>query len=343
VNIDTPGMHARLRDRLPASRRLGMMARAVLALTARPPLMRAAGRAVYEAERLGVRRIVERLLPRGLREMAPLLPLMPAPREMAPPPEVLEPVGPHRHTVAFLTGCVMSTWLAPVNWATFRVLARSGCRIRLPRAQGCCGALHHHMGEGDRARAMARTVIAAFEGLDDCEAILTNSAGCGAAMKEYPELLHDDPAYAERARAFAARVRDTSEFLAAHGAAQAVTPIRERAVYFDPCHLSIAQGISKEPRWLLARIPGLEVVEAERREACCGSAGIYNLVHPEVSGRLADLLVEDLCAANPDVIVTSNPGCLLQARWGLARAGKGGQVRVAHVMEILDRATGTAG
>jgi glycolate oxidase iron-sulfur subunit len=197
------------------------------------------------------------------------------------------------------------------------------------------------MGEGRRARGLARQVIDAFAGLDDCEAILTNSAGCGAAMKEYAELLHDDPAYAERARALATRVRDVSEFLAARGGVQAVTRIRARAVYFDPCHLAIAQEITKEPRWLLGRIPGLEMVEAARREACCGSAGIYNLIHPEVSGRLADLLVEDLLATNPDLIVTSNPGCLLQVRWGLTRAGADGRVRVVHVMELLDRATGT--
>jgi glycolate oxidase iron-sulfur subunit len=317
------------------------MARAVLHLTGRVPLMRAAGRAMYAAERLGVRRVAERILPRRLREIAPLLPAMPTPREMAPPPEVIEPIGPHKRTVAFFTGCVMSTWLAPINWATLRVLARSGCRLRMPRTQGCCGALHHHMGEGARARSLARKVIDAFSGLDDCEAVLTNSAGCGAAMKEYAELLHDDREYAERARAFAAWVRDASEFLAARGGAQAVTRIRARAVYFDPCHLDIAQGINKEPRWLLRRIPGLELVEAGRREACCGSAGIYNLIHPEVSARLADLLVGDLLAVNPDLIVTSNPGCLLQVRWGLARAGADGRIRVEHVMEVLDRATGT--
>ncbi len=341
VRIDTPGMHARLREHVPAARRLPTMARAVLTLTGRVPLMRAAGWAMYAAERLGVRRLAERALPRHLREMAPLMPPMPTPREMAPPPDVLEPVGPHRHTVAFFTGCVMSTWLAPINWATLRVLARSGCRIRVPRTQGCCGALHHHMGEGPQAQALARKVIDAFDGLDDCEAILTNSAGCGTAMKEYALLLHDDSVYAARARAFAARVRDVSEFLAARGVAQATTRVRARAVYFDPCHLGIAQGISKEPRWLLRKIPGLEIVEATRREACCGSAGIFTLVHPEVSGRLADLLTHDLCEANPDLIVTSNPGCLLQARWGLARAGADGRIQVVHLMELLDRATGT--
>jgi L-lactate dehydrogenase complex protein LldF len=342
VNIDTPGMHARLRERVPAHKRLPPMARAVLGLVGRVSLMRASGRVLHRAERLGLRRIAERLLPRHLRELAPLLPPMPSPREMDPPPEVIEPIGPHRHTVAFFTGCVMSTWLAPINWATLRVLARSGCRIRVPRTQGCCGALHHHMGEGRQARAFARRVINAFNQLDDCEAVLTNSAGCGAAMKEYAELLHDDPVYAERARQYAARVRDVSEFLAVRGLAQAVAPIRQRAVYFDPCHLGIAQNISKEPRWLLRRIPGLEVVEAQRREACCGSAGIYNLIHPDVSGRLADLLVSDLLTVHPDLIVTSNPGCLLQARWGLARAGDGGRTQVVHLMELLDRATGTA-
>ncbi len=340
VNIDTPGMHARLRERVPSSARLGAMARAILAMAGRVPLMRAAGAALYAAERIGARRLATALLPRGLREMAPLLPPMPSPREMAPPPEEISPIGPHRHTVAYLSGCVMSTWLAPVTWATLRVLARSGCRIRIPRAQGCCGALHHHMGEGEEARALARRAIDAFAGLDDCEAVLTNSAGCGAAMKEYGELLHGDPAYADRARDFAARVRDAGEFLARAGLAAPLAPVRGRSVYFDPCHLGIAQGVRAEPRELLRRIPQLELVEAPRREACCGSAGIYNLVHPDVSGRLADLLVQDLLAVRPDLIVTSNPGCLLQARWGLARAGAD-RVRVAHVMELLDQATGT--
>ncbi len=341
VRIDTPGMHARLREHLPAGQRLPGLARVVLALARRVPLMRAAGWALYGAERLGLRRMAQNMLPRQLQEMAPLLPPMPAPREMARPPAVIEPIGPHKHTVAFFSGCVMSTWLAPVNWATLRVLARSGCRIRVPRRQGCCGALHHHMGEGRQARKLARRVINAFSRLDDCEAIVTNSAGCGAAMKEYAELLHDDPSYAERAAAFSARVRDASEFLVVHGLAQA-GPVRARAVYFDPCHLGIAQGITKEPRWLLSHVPGLKVVEAERREACCGSAGIFNLVHPDVSGRLADLLVEDLMAAGPELIVTSNPGCLLQVRWGLARSGADRPPEVIHLMELLDHATGAA-
>jgi L-lactate dehydrogenase complex protein LldF len=343
VKIDTPGMHARLRERVPVPQRLPPLARGVLELTGRISLMRAGGRMLYTAERLGLRRAGEKLLSPRLRETASLLPPMPTPREMAPPPERIEAIGRHTRTIAFLSGCVMSTWLAPINWATLRVLARSGCRIRVPRNQGCCGALHHHMGEGRRARALARRVIDAFSGVHDCEAILTNSAGCGAAMKEYEDLLRDDPAYAARARELAGRVRDVSEFLAARDIAASIVPIRGRAVYFDPCHLGIAQGITAEPRRLLRQIPGLELVDFQRREACCGSAGIYNLVHPDVSGRLADVLTADLLAVNPDFIVTSNPGCLLQARWGLARAGVTGHVRVMHLMELLDRATGTPG
>lgn len=340
VNIDTPGMHMRLREHVPPSGRPPFVARAVLDLTAHVPRLRAAGAALFWAERLGLRRLATLLLPRRLREMTPLLPPMPSPREMAPPPEEIASIGPPRRTVAFFTGCVMSTWLAPINWATLRVLARAGCRLRIPRTQGCCGALHHHMGEGERARRLARRVIDAFGGLDDCEAILTNSAGCGAAMKEYGELLRDDPDYAARARRFASRVRDVTEFLAAAGLPAPLAPIRTRAVYFDPCHLGIAQGIRSEPRDLLRQIPHLELVEARRREACCGSAGIYTLVHPEVSARLADMLIADLLASRPDVIVTSNPGCLLQARWGLARAGGPRRVEVVHVMDLLDRATG---
>ena len=348
VNIDTPGMHAHLRERVPPSRRLPVAARAVLGMTAHPPRLRAAGTVLYWAERLGLRRLATPLLPRRLREMSPLLPPMPAPREMAAPPEEIAPIGPHLRTVAFFAGCVMSTWLAPINWATLRVLARAGCRLRIPRAQGCCGALHHHMGDGETARRLARRVIDAFDGHDDCEAILTNSAGCGAAMKEYADLLRDDPEYAPRAQRFAARVRDVTEFLAVRGIPMPLTPIPLpltpiplRAVYFDPCHLGIAQGIRSEPRALLRLIPKLEVVEASRREGCCGSAGIYTLVHPEVSARLADLLAADLLAARPDVVVTSNPGCLLQARWGLARTGAAPGVEVVHVMDLLDQASGT--
>ena len=161
-------------------------------------------------------------------------------------------------------------------------------------------------------------------------------------MKEYADLLRDDPTYAERARDFAGRVRDVSEFLAAGDVAAPVVPVRGRAVYFDPCHLGIAQGIADQPRRLLRSLPGLELIDFTRREACCGSAGIYNLIHPDVSGRLADLLAADLLAADPDFIVTSHPGCILQARWGLARAGAAGRVPVVHLMELLDRATGTA-
>jgi L-lactate dehydrogenase complex protein LldF len=340
ANIDTPGMHTRLRERVPAADRLPPMARAMLSMVRSRAALRAAGTALYAAEHLGLRRLATPMLPRRLREVAPLVPSMPSPREMAPPPEEISPIGPHRHTVAFFTGCIMSTWLAPITWATLRVLARSGCLIRIPRAQGCCGALHHHMGEGNAARDLARGVIEAMDGLSDCEAILTNSAGCGAAMKEYAELLRDGPALAGRARGYGSRVCDVTEYLARSGLPEFLAPIPKRAVYFDPCHLGIAQGIQAEPRALLRAIPDLEVVEAHRREACCGSAGIYNLVHPDVSGRLADLLVRDLLAVDPDIIVTANPGCLLQARWGLMRAGAAQRPRVAHVMELLDEATG---
>jgi iron-sulfur cluster protein len=340
VNIDTPGMHARLRERVPPPARLPGLARLMLALTARVPLLRAAGVLLYAAERSGMRRAVTPLLPRTLQDLAALLPPLPTPREMAHPPATIHPIAPYRGTVAFFPGCVMSTWLAPVNWATLRVLARAGFRVRIPRAQNCCGALHHHMGEGSRARALAKRVIDAFAGCDDCEAILTNSAGCGAAMKEYGELLSADPAYASRARELGSRVRDVTEFLASRGGLECTAAVPRRAVYFDPCHLGIAQGIREAPRELLREIPGLQLVEAARREACCGSAGIYNLVHPDVSGRLADMLASDLLRVDPELIVTSNPGCLLQARWGLSRLGAAGRVPVVHVMELLDAATG---
>jgi glycolate oxidase iron-sulfur subunit len=242
--------------------------------------------------------------------------------------------GPPRLHVGLLTGCVQRLAFAHVNQATVNVLAAEGCRVSAPAAQGCCGALALHAGRIDQARALARDTIAVFEhaGVDR---IAVNAAGCGSCMKEYGELLADDPAWAARARAFGARVRDVSEVLVDLGESRAPRhPIRARVAYHDACHLAHAQGVRAEPRALLAAIPGLDVHTPAESEICCGSAGIYNLVEPDAAAALGARKARHIAALQPDVVATANPGCMLQ----IAAAGRrlGHEWRIVHPIELVD-------
>jgi glycolate oxidase iron-sulfur subunit len=229
----------------------------------------------------------------------------------------------------------MRSVFAPINRATVHVLAKNGCRVITPRAQTCCGALHAHHGDLTLARHLARQNIEAFEARG-VEAVIANSAGCGAMLKEYGHLLEEDPAYAERAVAFSRKVRDISEFLAGLELNTPMGRLPLRVAYDDPCHLLHGQGISREPRALLQQIAGLELVPFPEADWCCGSAGVYNLTHPEMSRQLLDRKMRHLAAVDPDVIATGNPGCLLQLTWGVKRAGL--RAEVVHPIELLDRA-----
>jgi glycolate oxidase iron-sulfur subunit len=214
------------------------------------------------------------------------------------------------------------------------VLAAEGCDVRVPRGQGCCGALALHAGRLDEGRAFARRLIAAFDAAG-VDRIVVNAAGCGSAMKEYGDLLADDPAWAERARAFSARVRDVSELVVELGEPRAKRhPIRARVTYHDACHLAHAQGIRSAPRDLLAAIPGLEVVTPADAEICCGSAGIYNLVQPEPAAALGTEKAARLAETTPDIVATANPGCTLQIAAAARR--RGANWPVMHPIEILD-------
>jgi len=241
-----------------------------------------------------------------------------------------------RYHVALLAGCIMSTAFANVHAATIRVLQKNGCEVLLPPDQGCCGALHVHGGDMDGGRELARRNIAAFEGLG-LDAIIVNAAGCGSTMKEYGHLLHDDPAWAERANAFAAKVKDVSEFL---GRIELNTrdlkPVHATVTYQEPCHLAHAQRISAQPRALLRAIPGLLLKEMHDSSLCCGSAGIYNITEPEMAARLGNRKLDNAEATSADIIVTANPGCHLQLAGGLRR--RGSAMRVLHIIEVLDQA-----
>ena len=276
------------------------------------------------------------LLPRKLRSMEALLPALSL-RELAPrrPPERVPAQGAPRKRVGLLTGCVQRVLFSEVNAATVRVLAAEGCEVVLPPDQGCCGALMVHAGLEEQARAFARRLIDVFEqaGVDT---IVTNAAGCGSSMKEYGHLLRDDPRYAERARAFAAQCKDISEVLTGLEPRAVRHPLPLRVAYHDACHLQHAQGVRAEPRRMLGAIPELQLLEIPDAALCCGSAGIYNLVQPEAAEELGDRKVTNCLSTRPDLIVSANPGCLMQLASGLKRAGR--PVPVLHMVEVLDAA-----
>lgn len=276
-----------------------------------------------------------RLLPGGLAEKETLLPVLAA-RFYRPPRGGLVPAEGERHQrVAFFTGCVGSLVFGPVNEATVRVLARNGCEVVVPHQQGCCGALHVHAGEPEIARAMARRNIAAFES-SGAGVIVANAAGCGAMLKEYADLLRDDPSYAGRAARFSALVRDVSEFLATIPLCTTFGPLPRRATYQDACHLAHVQQVRQQPRSLLRAIPGLELIELPDADQCCGGAGIYNVTQRDLSMRILDQKIAHIAATGADTVITANPGCHLQLQYGLRRAGI--KAEVLHVVQILDAA-----
>jgi glycolate oxidase iron-sulfur subunit len=240
--------------------------------------------------------------------------------------------GEHRGHVALLAGCIASVSFAELNRATVRVLAKNGVSVVLPKDQRCCGALHAHAGRLDEARALARKNIDAC--LDESiEAIVTNAAGCGGTLKEYHELLKDDPEYAEKAREFTAKVKDINEYLAELGVRPPVKPLNARVTYQDPCHLAHAQKIRSAPRQLLKAI-GAELVEMPNSDICCGSAGVYNVVQNALSMKLLKAKMDDVSSVESDIIATANVGCMLQLRAGVAERGM--KQRVVHVVELMN-------
>jgi glycolate oxidase iron-sulfur subunit len=249
-------------------------------------------------------------------------------------PERTPAAGASRLTVGVLTGCVQRLVFPRVNAATVNVLAAEGCDVIAPPDQGCCGALALHAGRLDEARASARRAIDVFERAG-VERIAVNAAGCGSSMKEYGQLLADDPVWAERARAFSARVRDVTEIVSELDPPIATRhPLPLRVAYHDACHLAHAQGVRQPPRDLLQSIPGVAIVPFAEQDICCGSAGIYNLVEPDAARDLGDRKAACIDAVTPDVIATANPGCMLQLAAASTRLGRFRPIR--HPIEILD-------
>lgn len=282
---------------------------------------------------------MEGMLPaRKLRQYKP-------PKPKSPPPEI---EGAYRRTespvsslqspkrrVALFTGCLMRAGFANIHEATVRVLEKNHYEVFVPDGQICCAALHVHAGERDMARAMAKRNIDLFM-QEKWDAIVINAAGCGAQLKEYAEIFRDDPEYFHKAEEFAKRVKDVSELLAPTLAPNASLPNKTRVTYQDACHLAHAQKIRLQPRQIIKQIGNVELVEMRASDRCCGSAGIYNVVHPEMSDQLIDEKISNTRDTRAEIVVTGNIGCLLQLEYGARRAGWNG--RVMHLVELLDEA-----
>jgi glycolate oxidase iron-sulfur subunit len=221
------------------------------------------------------------------------------------------------------------------NRATERVLRRNGCQIADVKEQVCCGALHAHAGHLETAKELARKNITAFFE-DNCEQIIVNSAGCGAAMKEYKEWLEEDKEFAAKAEEFSAKVKDVSEFLAQKGIEKPEGEVNLLVTYDAPCHLMHAQRIVKEPIDLLKAVPGLKLRALAGAENCCGGAGIYNLQHPELSAEILSGKLENIKQTGADMVATANPGCIMQIGAGAKMTGL--EVAVVHPIELLDAA-----
>lgn len=294
--------------------------------------------ALYYYQRLGVSRLIRAsgVLPfvsARLARMESLLPDVPSPSERRPVPVVTPAVGQRRGRVGLLAGCAQRFLLPGINRASVRVLAAAGYEVVVPSHQGCCGALHLHSGHVETAQEFARALIATFDGAG-VDLVAVNAAGCGAAMKSYGDLFRGDPTWEERGTAFGATVRDISEILAGVSFPGRMQPVPLTATYHDACHLAHAQRIRTDPRALLRKIPGLRLAELPEADLCCGSAGVYNLLQPDMASQLLQRKVARIRETGASLVTAGNVGCLLQIRAGLQQAGL--SVRAVHPVEVLD-------
>lgn len=252
-------------------------------------------------------------------------------------PEVVPAQGQRRYRVGMILGCVQRVFFSNVNEATARVLSANGCEVVIPKSQGCCSALPAHQGESAQAETLARHMIDTFEAAE-VDYVIINAAGCGHTLKEYGHILQDDPAYRDRARQFSARVRDAQEFLAEVGLTADLHPLTAdplTLVYQDACHLLHGQKISLQPRQLLRQIPNVQLREPIDAALCCGSAGVYNMLQPEVAAELGQMKARNLVNTGAAAIASPNPGCSLQIQLHLRQQGH--DLPLYHPLELLDK------
>ena len=305
----------------------------------RPKLLKIGAHLVRLYQRLGVQALVRatrilQILPGNLDKMEKQMPVMGS-RFFSPSKDVFKTQGDAKKVVGLLSGCVMPLMHGNTMNATVRVLVRNGCDVVVPVGQVCCGALNLHSGDLDLGRTLARKNIDVFLE-SDVDVIVTSSAGCGSSMKEYSELLSDDPDYREKAIWFSSMTKDITEFLVELPWEPPIHKLTRKITYQDPCHLAHAQRIVDAPRRLLNSIKGVELIEMKQSTMCCGSAGFYSMVQPELSSKILETKMRNILDTATDQIVTANPGCMMQIENGLLDVH--GQQTVVHVVDILDEA-----
>jgi len=294
-------------------------------------------------QRLGLQRLVRasRILGRlpgrlkvlgAMEELLPNLPGRPLRQELH---EVTPARGEQRYRIGFFLGCVMNVVYAEASRATVNVLIENGCEVVTPKAQRCCGAPHAAEGDARTLRELARHNVELFEQWE-LDYVVADCAACAAQTKEYVHLLRDEPEYYDRAVAFSRKVRDITELLAEIPLKQPTGSLPVRVTYHEACHLCHAQGVKRQPRKVINQIPGIEFVEMRESDWCCGSAGIYNITHPERAAEILDRKLQNIAATEAEVVLTGNPGCLLQLEAGVRRAGM--KTKVLHPTQLLDAA-----
>ncbi|MGA7937072.1 MAG: heterodisulfide reductase-related iron-sulfur binding cluster [Kovacikia sp.] len=292
-------------------------------------------------QKLGLQKLIRstgafrKVFPR-LASMESILPEIPLSAFRDNLPALTPAQGEKRYRVGMILGCIQRLLFSGVNEATVRVLTANGCEVVIPQSQGCCAALPHHQGQEEQAKEMARQMIDSFEN-SGVDFIIINAAGCGHTLKEYGHILQDDPNYRDKAKQFSSRVRDVQEFLHDVGLTTELSPLAEQTltvVYQDACHLLHGQKISLQPRRLLQKIPGLKLKEPLDAALCCGSAGVYNILQPEIGDELGQQKVTNLLNTGAELIASPNPGCGLQIRKHLEIQGK--KIPIMHPMELLD-------
>ncbi len=276
------------------------------------------------------------LFPAHLATMEKVLPKAPSLKEMKSRPTELKATTEVKKRVAFFSGCLMDTMFLDTNNATLKLLQMAGCEIAIPEEQACCGALHGHSGEKDTAKKMAKRNIEAFEDLG-ADYIITNAGGCGAFLIDYDHLLKDDDQWHERARQFTAKIKDVTEILVEMDFHVQI-PLSMQNVtvtYQDSCHLRNVMKTSSAPRLLLQSITGAHYQEMQKADSCCGSAGIYNIIESEMSMKILDSKMEHTKNTNAAIVVTANPGCLLQMKLGIEKEGLSDRMKAVHIADLL--------
>lgn len=307
-------------------------------------MMKLVGNALWLYEKTGIQKAVRASgltdrLPYHLGVFESITPKAVSPAERKQMPQRVKAKGEAKYTVAFFTGCIMDAMFQRINRLSVQLLAEAGCDVIVISGQTCCGALHAHAGEMEEAKRLARLNIAAFEN-ESVDFVVNNAGGCGAMLCEYAHLLADDAEWADRAEAFTQKSRDISQVLVACGGLRLNPRSGERVTYQRSCHLTNVQRVTKEPLALIRGVPGIEFVEMEEAHMCCGSAGIYNMVHYEESMDILDEKMKHMKATEAAVVITTNPGCLLQMKLGIEREGRSTSMRAVHLVEYLAEAAG---